>query len=78
MSYPLISILFAAALGHLPARSNEISALMVMGIAGAALILPLMGIVADSCGQVAALALLLIGLVYLTYVSGRLKKSNPL
>ena len=74
----VFSILFAAALGHLPVRSNEISALMVMGIAGAALILPLMGIVADSCGQVAALALLLIGLVYLTYVSGRLKKSNPL
>ena len=70
----VFSILFAAALSHLPERSNEISALLVMGIAGAALILPLMGIIADSFGQVAALTLLLIGLVYLVYVSCRLKK----
>lgn len=65
----VFSIIFSAALKHKPERSNEISALMIMGVSGGALITPLMGVVSDGFGQVAGLAVLLFCLVYLLLVS---------
>lgn len=68
----VFSILFSFALRHKPERANEISALMIMGVSGGALITPLMGIVADAFGQVAGLSLLLICLIYLSVLSFKL------
>lgn len=69
----VFSILFSYALQHRPQQDNEISALMIMGVSGGALITPLMGILSDAFNQTASLLLLLLCLLYLGYVSFRLK-----
>lgn len=70
----VFSIIFSYALQHLPERDNEISALMIMGVSGGALITPLMGVLSDALGQVAGLSLLLLCLLYLGWISFRLQK----
>lgn len=70
----VFSILFSYALQHKPERDNEISALMIMGVSGGALVTPVMGIVADGFGQVAGISVLLLCLFYLSFVSFLLKK----
>lgn len=69
----VFSIIFSYALQHLPERNNEISALMIMGVSGGALVTPLMGILSDAFGQVAGLSLLLFCLLYLGWISFRLQ-----
>lgn len=61
----VFSILFSYALQHRTELDNEISALMIMGVSGGALITPLMGLLADQFGQVAGMSLLLVGILYL-------------
>ena len=61
----VFSILFSYALQHWAELDNEISALMIMGVSGGALITPLMGLLADQFGQVAGMSLLLVGILYL-------------
>ena len=70
----VFSILFSYALQHKPERDNEISALMIMGVSGGALVTPVMGIVADGFGQVAGISVLLLCLFYLSFASFLLKK----
>ena len=70
----VFSIIFSYALQHLPERDNEISALMIMGVSGGALITPLMGVLSDALGQVAGLSLLLLCLLYLGWISFLLQK----
>ena len=70
----VFSIIFSYALQHLPERDNEISALLIMGVSGGALITPLMGVLSDALGQVAGLSLLLLCLLYLGWISFRLQK----
>jgi len=72
----VFSIIFSYALQHKPQRSNEISALMIMGVSGGALITPLMGILADGFGQTAGLSILLVCLLYLSVISFKLKKPS--
>ncbi len=69
----VFSIIFSYALQHLPERDNEISALMIMGVSGGALVTPLMGILSDAFGQVAGLSLLLFCVLYLGWISFRLQ-----
>lgn len=69
----VFSILFSYALQHRPQQDNEISALMIMGVSGGALVTPLMGVLSDAFNQTTSLLLLLLCLVYLGYVSFRLK-----
>ena len=57
------------ALEHRPEQSNEVSALMIMGVSGGALITPCMGGLADRFGQVAGLMLLLICMLYIGLIS---------
>ena len=57
------------ALEHRPEQSNEVSALMIMGVSGGALITPCMGGIADMFGQVAGLMLLLICMLYIGLIS---------
>jgi fucose permease len=47
----------------MPERSNEISALMIMGVSGGAIILPIQGLVNDGFGLSASLSVLLICLL---------------
>lgn len=68
----VFSIIFSYALRHLPERDNEISALMIMGVSGGALVTPLMGFLSEGVGQAAGLSLLVLCLLYLGWVSFRL------
>jgi fucose permease len=72
----VFSIIFSAALQRLPGRANEISGLMIMGVAGGAVIPPLMGVVSDAMGQTGGLAVLLIAMVYLLFCAWRMKTGN--
>ncbi|WP_455674006.1 MFS transporter [Phocaeicola sp.] len=70
----VFSILFSFALRHKPDRDNEISALMIMGVSGGALVTPFMGVVADTFGQVAGLSILLICMLYIGFAAFRVEK----
>ena len=70
----VFSIIFSAALQKKPERANEISGLMIMGVAGGAVIPPLMGVVSDTMGQTGGLAVLLIAMIYLLFCAYSLKK----
>lgn len=59
----VFSIIFSFALQKDRQRSNEISALMIMGVSGGAVILPLQGLMNDNFGLTAALSVLLFCLV---------------
>ena len=61
----VFAIIFGAALQIDPSKTNEISALMIMGVAGGALIPPVMGAIADTGGQWASLCVLLAALIYI-------------
>lgn len=59
----VFSIVFSFALQKDQQRSNEISALMIMGVSGGAIILPLQGLMNDNFGLSAALSVLLFCLI---------------
>lgn len=73
----VFSIIFSFALKRKPDHANEISGLMIMGVSGGAIILPIMGIVSDSLGQTGAMAVLLLLMVYLLYCSVQMKEETP-
>ncbi|HEY3389642.1 MAG TPA: MFS transporter [Prolixibacteraceae bacterium] len=70
----VFSIIFAAALRRKPERANEISGLLIMGVAGGAVIPLIMGITSDSLGQTGGMAVLLVALSYLLYSAFKLKE----
>jgi MFS transporter, FHS family, L-fucose permease len=70
----VFSIIFAAALRRKPERANEISGLLIMGVAGGAVIPLIMGIASDSFGQTGGMAVLLVALGYLLFSAFKLKE----
>ena len=70
-------ILFAAALQRAPGRANEISGLMIMGVSGGAVLMPVMGLIADHFGQAGALLFLLVTPLYLLGLAIRLAFPLP-
>lgn len=67
-------IVFSAALRKEPNRANEVSGLLIMGVAGGAIVPPIMGVVSDSAGQTGAMIVLLIAFIYLLFNAIRMKK----
>lgn len=65
----VFSILFSYALQHNQEKANEISALMIMGVSGGALVVPFMGILSDFGGQVIGLMPLFCCMLYLLWIS---------
>ena len=61
----VFAIIFSGAIQTDPAKTNEISALMIMGVAGGALIPPLMGIVSDVSNQLIGLLIPIAALIYI-------------
>jgi len=53
---------------------SEISGLLIMGVAGGAIITLIMGIVSDSFGQTGGMAVLLVALAYLLFNAYKLEK----
>lgn len=67
-------ILFSRALLYMPDRNNEISGLMIMGIAGGAVFPVLMGMASDSLGgQLGAVIVLTVCVAYLLFLLPRFK-----
>jgi FHS family L-fucose permease-like MFS transporter len=69
-------ILFAAALRHAPSTANEVSGLLIMGVSGGAILLPVMGLIADRFGQTGGLMFLLLTPLYLLGLG--VKRWSPL
>jgi fucose permease len=68
-------MIFSKALQSLPERDNEVSGLMIMGIAGGAVFPLLMGVVSDMLGSQAGAVIVVAALVaYLFAISGEIKK----
>ncbi len=70
----VFSIVFSAALRRVPSKANEVSGLLIMGVAGGAVIPLIMGITSDSFGQTGGMAVLLIALGYLLFNAFKLKE----
>jgi fucose permease len=70
----VFSIIFSAALRREPQRANEVSGLLIMGVAGGAIVPPLMGVTADLTGQTGAMVLLLAALGYLLFNAIKMQK----
>ena len=71
----VFSVIFSVALACAPDKSDEVSALMIMGVAGGALIPPVMGVAADAGGTVVSLIPLWICAVYVLLLSLSHKKA---
>jgi MFS transporter, FHS family, L-fucose permease len=70
----VFSIVFSAAIKKMPNHTNEISGLMIMGVAGGAVFPIVMGLVSDSFGQVAGIGILSVAFVYLFFTALKLEK----
>ena len=69
----LFGIIMANAIKHRPEKSNEISALLVMGISGGGVLPPLMGIITDATGtQWAAVLTIAAVWLYLFWLIGKM------
>lgn len=66
-------IIYSQAIQSVPDKANEISALMIMGVAGGAVLPMIMGIVADVSNQWTSIFIPLLALVYILSVSIKLK-----
>lgn len=71
----IFSIIFSIALQKLPLRANEISGLMVMGIAGGAIFPLLMGLMSDKMGQTGGLLVIFGCMIYLLIASFVIKEN---
>lgn len=65
----VFSIIFSRALLSVADKQNEVSGLMIMGLFGGTVFPLLMGFAADAAGQIGAVAVMSVGVVYLGIVS---------
>ncbi len=73
----LFSIIFSIALKRVPERANEVSALLIVGVAGGAVIPPILGVITDHFQtQNAAIAALGIVWLYMLLLIGAIKTSK--
>lgn len=70
----VFSIIFSFALQRIPSRSNEISALMIMGVVGGAVIPFLQGVVNDGISFLAALSVIFTTLIIMLLIAFKMKK----
>ena len=65
----IFSMCFAQALTAMPEKQNEVSGLMIMGLFGGTIFPLLMGFASDAMGQIGAVAVMAVGVLYLfTYI----------
>ena len=67
-------IVFAEALGREPEHKNEVSGLMIMGVFGGTVFPLLMGYTSDWMGQTGAVLVKLLGVLYLLFLTTKMKK----
>ncbi|KXB51112.1 transporter, major facilitator family protein [Bacteroidales bacterium KA00344] len=75
----LFSIIFSLSLKRMPQKMNEVSALLIAGLFGGAILPPLVGVVTDMSGSQSA-ALILLGFVwlYLILIMGKIKQTSKI
>ena len=69
----IFSIVFSQALLALPEKKNEVSGLMIMGLFGGTVFPLLMGFASDAIGQMGAVLVMAVGVVYLFAYIGKVK-----
>jgi fucose permease len=70
----VFSIIFSQALLSIPQKQNEVSGLLIMGLFGGTIFPLLMGFASDSMGtQIGALLVLSVAVLYLLFLSSRMK-----
>ena len=73
----MFSIMFSQALLHRPDRENEISGLMIMGLAGGAIFPLLMGVTSDVLGsQIGAIIVISVCVLYLLFLSTKIRENQ--
>lgn len=69
----IFPIIFAQALQNIPEKKNEMSGLMIMGLFGGTIFPLAMGFASDAVGQIGAVAVMTIGVIYLCFYTLRIK-----
>lgn len=69
----VFSMVFSQVLLAMPGRENEVSGLMIMGLFGGTVFPLLMGFAGDAFGQVGAVGVMSVGVLYLLLYTGRVK-----
>ena len=72
----IFTIIFSQALLSVPEKKNEVSGLMIMGLFGGTIFPLLMGFASDAVGQIGAVAVMTIGVVYLFVYINMSKKTR--
>lgn len=70
----IFSVVFSQALVYSPNEKNEVSGLMIMGLFGGTIFPLAMGFAADNVGQVGAVAVMTVGVIYLLYYTLKIRK----
>lgn len=69
--FPLI---FSQAMMAVPQKQNEVSGLMIMGLIGGTIFPFFMGMASDALGQIGAVGIMALGVVYLLFYACKMKK----
>ncbi len=69
----IFSVIFSQALMYTPNERNEVSGLMIMGLFGGTIFPLAMGYAADAVGQVGAVAVMTVGVIYLMYYTLKIR-----
>lgn len=72
----IFPIVLSQALTYAPNEKNEVSGLMIMGLFGGTVFPLAMGFAADAVGQIGAVTVMTIGVIYLLYYTTRIKSTN--
>lgn len=72
----IFPIVFSQALFAMPAKKNEVSGLMIMGLFGGTVFPLAMGLASDVMGQNGAVAIMTIGVVYLMFYTLKIKNNH--
>ncbi len=70
----IFPIIFSQALFAMPDKKNEVSGLMIMGLFGGTVFPLAMGVASDAIGQNGAIAIMMIGVIYLLIYTLKIKK----
>ena len=70
----IFSVVFSQALVYTPNERNEVSGLMIMGLFGGTVFPLAMGYAADAVGQIGAVAVMTVGVIYLMCYTLKIRK----
>ena len=74
----LFSIVFSTSMLRVPEKTNEVSALLIVGVCGGGVITPLLGIITDAFGnQAAALIALSLAWLFMVYLIPKIRSARP-